>query len=486
MQRSFSQPGATTTLLTIALSFLLCTVSVDGEVFKSTVHFDAHSIGIESMSTAADTQMVVRRWWFRAGGRLTGRARVYAPTNAAAGTWYAGTPVVMVKIIPQTAWDYLLPLDVPDSDVAPTVRLDNLLRAQYRADCATSAFDTVLLNTSSTQAVESEWTWAMEDDVQVTVVVQQCTNRTLAVDVELTLLNPGGVQSSAEIIPLLNLYVVSAVLQLLVLILYSGALYLNRGGRVPPRVLLMFIAVMTFKTFSAVVSAMRYLRLRTSEDQARTGLDGTADFFNFVADILLILCLQLLCSGYSTVRMTLSRREKQATAVCVLGYTATRMANFVCNAAGGLAETCEGITLSDNLCRFVCMVMACIYLMRLIDVLTRRLSAPYAMSLVAMRKGEPTQAPESLTRFANIPMLFTLQSFRWPLFLYTLIPAFSLVVETTVLSTQTELVKTIIEEYSAILIYAVVGFHFTALIPMEQPKRRNPERGIRRRPIAPD
>jgi hypothetical protein len=473
-----------------AASLLLSIVA--GEVFTRDVTFARHLMSTDSVMTCSDSIAVVDTWTFDAGGTITGEAVVSAPTEVDVESWYNGAPNVWIKVIPQPLWAAIRGDPDLSSSEDQSVALDQLVRAQYRGECGLGAYHSILLDatrgaTHDNQAGDSEqpapvnretrstsWEWVMDQEATVAIVVQQCTNMSLSLSLTLRLLNPGGVESSAEVLPLLNLYVVAAIGHVLVLCIYCVALWRNREGRVPPRVLLALIAVMVFKTFSSIVSVARYLRLRSSEDQNQQALDETARFITVWADILLVIVVLLLCTGYSTVRKALNLREKQVVGICGIGFTVFRNASWGCELDSNLSGSCDAIILSDSLARFVVVAISFLALLKLIDSLALRLSAPWAMSLAIVRKGDPdAEKPlEPLTRFANTGTLLLLMSFRWPFLMYALIPVFSLIVESTVLKKQTELVKTIIQEFGAIYIFVILGFYFTALRARPRPERQ--------------
>lgn len=475
MMRYSMPAGLTVRHAFYALLFVLVVVSAPptaAESFDRGAAFTLARIQLQPpVDTNAGAQTLVSRWAFNGGGSVTGRAVVTMVSDADPDALYRGPPIVVAKLMPSSEWTNIEPIaaalvgEEPPSEV----QLRDLLRATRRADCALAAVQSVYINTSL-DAV-TEWVWDVQFQGDYAVVVQQCTNTTLTLESNLVFLNPGGVHSSAEVVPLLNLYATVAILYLLTLICFVVNLWIHRGGRAPPRVLLLFVAVICFKTFAAALLGMRYLRLREQEDQTQQWFNTVSDFFNFCADIVLLLCILLLCTGYSVVRKKLIRREKQVIVLAVVTYTVFRLANFICGALS-LDTSCTSIATSDTLCRFVCIAIAVVFVFRLRDVLLRRLSATYAVSLTSMRQGNAFEKCEPLTRFANIPTALTVQNFIGPFILYAIIPVFKLIVSGTVLSTQEELIETVIDEFSILYIFAIVGFYFTRLTPNSALKRR--------------
>jgi hypothetical protein len=466
---------AQTILAFAGICCLACCVF--GERFEVTSNFELGALESAGQTTAADMKVLAGPWGFEAGGTISGSIAVDPPAGGAGV--FGGDPVVLVRLVVPTTYESVSPLPTPsgvsgDGSETPE-QLQEYAKRLQRANCAFPSLKSSRLNASNSERLSTTFEWNVETALVGMVVVQQCTNYTVTTVADITLLNKGGVHSSAEVVPLLNLYATAAILHVLILGGFIANLWHHRHGRVPPRVLLLFVAVMVFKTFAAVVSVMRYLRLRDAEDQTQAGLDATANFFNFCADIALVLTLMLLCTGYTTVRKKLRPAERNGIIAAVVLYSAFRLGSFICSAVGqNLEQSCQGIVASDALIRFGCIAIAVMMLFRLIAALLNRLSAPWAVNLIAMRRdGDPNQPPpEPLTRFANLSTLRTLHTFKWPFVVYAMIPGVRLFVTSAILNEQEQLVTAVIQEFSVLYVFVIVGWHFTNLRPNETKKRR--------------
>jgi hypothetical protein len=419
----------------------------------------AESFDVDTRLVGPSWSVVISKWTFLGGGTLTGSLTT---THTA--------------LHPQDPWPSPPFLRIVASPLSETSRR---CLASGRLSMETYATFPLWTNTSNPRT--TSFMWIAETRSDVTVVITHYRNHTLEVKGNILCVNPGGIASSASVLPFVSLYAVVVIANIIVCLTYAFLLFWSREKkRWPPKVLVFFLVDMIFKCVTAMITVGVYVSTRTSADTPAS-VTTISTFVNVLADILQIAALIVLCSGYSLIRKSTTSREKKIMIATFFAISVLRFASFICQLPYA-GSNCDSLIISDTVARICCTGVCVALLERLIQKLMERLTSPTATDLRLARLGGDDEEP--LTRFANVDVLMRLRAFRLPLAMTAITPVMDIVTRAALKSSQSQFFTALNTEATTVYVFVIVTFYFATAkrTPLPQTSAKRKKRRSSARP----
>jgi hypothetical protein len=454
----------------VALAALLCSVAVAERHTKQLV-FSA-ATDPTSPPSSATTLAIAGDFGFASGATVTLNAVVTvtprdtaapspataspttAPHNATNGTapppadfvsTVSDLPVLFLKVYAATRWRQLNALQ-PESH-HPRLR-----------DCyePAVAMHEIVADGWPTTTVDAAVT--VSHGGRYAVVLQLCSNVSVDVDVVCDLVNPGGVQASVEVIPLVNIFVAAAIAHFVLFFLWTGRMCWRAYRRcTQPRILWAFCVMMLLHGIvSAVASAhSSSLLTKVNPDEA---LRDASTAIKFVADIGMILFLLLLSIGKTLSRAVLTWREVQVVGGAVAVHAVFKVMHIAC--AVSPIDSCSAVSASEAATRFLCLILSSGFMGHQMETIHHRLSESRTLDEAAEETNTSTNTTATAL-FCDFRMYLIVADFRMPYFIYVVSSVIGFTILSIGVTSDEAYVEPLWNEICAVYLFLTLIYHFS-------------------------